>query len=124
MEMPSMCNCGNWFDLNDGHPSKENDRMLICDECHENELKPPKGKQKADLRRDDVKWFQTDDYCAYTKPHGYYQAENGKSAALCNNMRWIDLGNEEAASIHEFEENSEAKYACKKCQAIFNKLPY
>lgn len=124
MEMPCLCDCGEWFDLLEGFPSKEDDRKVICENCYQDELKPPKGKKKEDLRKDDIKWFQTDNYYSYTKPHGYYQNRFGKASALCDITKYIDLGNDEMASIHEIEENSEPKYACKKCQAIFNKMPW
>lgn len=36
MEMPCMCKCGEWFDLNDGYSSK-NSNEVICSECHNKE---------------------------------------------------------------------------------------
>lgn len=33
MEMPCRCDCGNWFDLNDGF-GKKNSNIVICEECH------------------------------------------------------------------------------------------
>ena len=38
MEMPCQCDCGNWFDLNDGYPSKKNNKV-ICKECYNEEQK-------------------------------------------------------------------------------------
>jgi hypothetical protein len=36
MDMPCLCDCGNWFDLNDGYgslkPNKRN--MVVCPKCH------------------------------------------------------------------------------------------
>lgn len=32
MEMPCRCNCGNWFDLNDGIKSLHSD-SVICENC-------------------------------------------------------------------------------------------
>lgn len=38
MDAPCLCNCGNWFDLNDGYPShKPHSNAIVCDECHEKE---------------------------------------------------------------------------------------
>lgn len=36
MEMPCLCDCGNWFDLNDGYGA-ENENKIICEECHRKE---------------------------------------------------------------------------------------
>jgi len=30
MDMPCRCNCGNWFDLNDGHTVGD---KIVCREC-------------------------------------------------------------------------------------------
>jgi hypothetical protein len=37
MEMPCLCDCGNWFDLNDGYASLKSDKV-VCRECHIREL--------------------------------------------------------------------------------------
>lgn len=37
MEMPCQCDCGNYFDLDDGYPSILSNKV-ICAECHENEI--------------------------------------------------------------------------------------
>lgn len=34
MEMPCMCDCGNWFDLNDGYTSKVKKNIVVCPDCH------------------------------------------------------------------------------------------
>lgn len=34
MDMPCMCECGNWFDLNDGY-RKRNSNIVVCERCHE-----------------------------------------------------------------------------------------
>lgn len=34
MEMPTPCDCGNWFDLNDGCTSHDRSKM-ICEDCSE-----------------------------------------------------------------------------------------
>jgi hypothetical protein len=36
-DMPCRCDCGNWFDLNDGWPSLDpyKANVLVCGECHE-----------------------------------------------------------------------------------------
>lgn len=36
MDMPCMCDCGKWFDLNDGHNSGKSNKV-ICAECKEEE---------------------------------------------------------------------------------------
>lgn len=36
MEMPCMCDCGKWFDLNDGHANRDHTKT-ICRECKEEE---------------------------------------------------------------------------------------
>ena len=36
MEMPTPCDCGEWFDLTDGFGSK-NRSITICKSCHEKE---------------------------------------------------------------------------------------
>ena len=33
MEMPCRCDCGEWFDLHDGKPSK-NSNDVICKDCY------------------------------------------------------------------------------------------
>lgn len=44
MEMPCMCDCGQWFDLNDGYESKKRPGILICKKCHEKEMKEEETK--------------------------------------------------------------------------------
>lgn len=34
MEMPTLCDCGEWFDLNDGFCSKTKNET-ICEACHD-----------------------------------------------------------------------------------------
>ena len=36
MEMPCQCDCGEWFDLQNGFP-KRNSNVVICKKCHEKE---------------------------------------------------------------------------------------
>lgn len=36
MEAPCRCDCGKWFDLEDGHRSKKRS-IVICHDCAENE---------------------------------------------------------------------------------------
>lgn len=36
MEMPCLCDCGEWFDLNDGYPSTKR-QVVICPECSRKE---------------------------------------------------------------------------------------
>lgn len=37
MEMPCLCDCGEWFDLNDGYPEHGNGKKVICPDCHRKE---------------------------------------------------------------------------------------
>ncbi len=37
MEMPTPCNCGEWFDLDEGFSSRKQNRT-ICEDCHDKEL--------------------------------------------------------------------------------------
>ena len=45
MEAPCMCDCGNWFDLEDGYGSK-NSSKVICRECKD-------AESSLDLDEDD-----------------------------------------------------------------------
>lgn len=51
MEMPCLCDCGKWFDLLDGHPSKKSDKV-VCVDCSLEE------KKEADMEADayDIAW--------------------------------------------------------------------
>jgi hypothetical protein len=37
-EMPCLCDCGEWFDLNDGFADR-NSNIIVCAKCHENNQK-------------------------------------------------------------------------------------
>lgn len=37
MEAPCRCDCGMWFDLEDGYRSQERPGTIICRECYEHE---------------------------------------------------------------------------------------
>lgn len=37
MEAPCRCDCGNWFDLDDGHRSERKQNRIVCRECAEDE---------------------------------------------------------------------------------------
>jgi hypothetical protein len=39
MEMPCRCDCGKWFDLNDGYTSERQKNKVICGACGETEEK-------------------------------------------------------------------------------------
>lgn len=41
MEMPTKCECGIWFDLDNGY-GKENENKIICEDCHFKEQKAMK----------------------------------------------------------------------------------
>jgi hypothetical protein len=45
-EMPCMCDCGEWFDLNDGYRSNKSNKV-ICDICHHFEKKDEEIKDIA-----------------------------------------------------------------------------
>ena len=50
MDMPCMCDCGNWFDLNDGY-SSQNSNKVVCKECKDAELSERKAEQGTDVWR-------------------------------------------------------------------------
>jgi hypothetical protein len=56
--LPCRCDCGNWFDLHDGHrsidPYKRN--TLVCEECHEFE------KYEENMREAGAELNEIDDY--------------------------------------------------------------
>jgi hypothetical protein len=75
MEMPCLCECGEWFDLNDGH-SKAGSNVLVCESCHQLELK--NTIPISDLKRGDKFTHHGDDYEVVRKfhpKHGYLIAE-------------------------------------------------
>ena len=38
MEMPTPCiKCNDWFELNEGRPSKEDNKITICPNCADKE---------------------------------------------------------------------------------------
>lgn len=39
MEMPCMCNCGAWFDLNEGFHDLKRSGNVVCQDCHERQLR-------------------------------------------------------------------------------------
>jgi len=49
MEMPCMCKCGEWFDLETGNPSSKGSD-LICDDCFNiEEAEEERSQQIEDL---------------------------------------------------------------------------
>lgn len=44
MEMPCLCDCGAWFDLECGYPSKKSNKV-ICGQCHEREQRPKRNNK-------------------------------------------------------------------------------
>lgn len=51
MEMPCRCDCGNWFDLNDGYPDR-NSNKVVCGDCNERN-----GKiRELQERYQDLEW--------------------------------------------------------------------
>ena len=50
MEMPCRCDCGKWFDLNDGYSSERQKNKVICGECGEKEEK------EIDLEEEIASW--------------------------------------------------------------------
>ena len=61
MEAPCRCDCGNWFDLEDGHRSS-NSNKIVCRECAEYE--------KALHVGDTVRF--NDEYVVKDKTRAYY----------------------------------------------------
>jgi len=47
MEMPCKCDCGNWFDLDEGNTS-HNSNKIICDDCFEKEEKEIEVQQEVE----------------------------------------------------------------------------
>jgi hypothetical protein len=47
MEMPCSCDCGKWFDLDDGY-SSEHSNKLMCRECYEVEQKEIEDQEAED----------------------------------------------------------------------------
>jgi F0F1-type ATP synthase epsilon subunit len=56
MEMPCRCDCGEWFDLNDGHSTLERSRgnIVVCDSCHDKELDRERIENKIEELEDDT----------------------------------------------------------------------
>lgn len=46
MEMPCMCDCGNWLELNDGRSSKHSNK-LVCPECFKREQEEAAFEQEV-----------------------------------------------------------------------------
>ena len=56
VEMPCLCKCGEWFDLNDGfRPITGGGGNLVCPACHREEveeaekLEEPEGEEEEEL---------------------------------------------------------------------------
>ena|SRR5687767_930758 len=75
MEMPCRCECGNWFDLNDGHRSNKGNKV-ICRECAED--------QAALRLGDDVRF--TED-CVI---NGKKRAEKGDKGVIVNKFGQVN----------------------------------
>ena len=46
MEMPCLCNCGNWFDLHNGYGSIERPSIVICETCYNKENRQKEFKDE------------------------------------------------------------------------------
>lgn len=124
MEAPCPCDkCGEWFDLHTGR-SLLGSNVIICRECYDTITNEPKGKERKDLRRDDIVWSEnlTARGDGYASTHAYYQNTNEIAVALCNGNHVGD--GDWLADIHTLDNNSEYKYACRRCQKMFDKLSY
>lgn len=62
MEAPCRCDCGNWFDLDDGHRSESKPGRIVCRECAEYEKSLHVG--------DTVRF--NDEYVVKGKTRAYY----------------------------------------------------
>lgn len=74
MEMPCLCSCGEWFDLNDGY-SQQNSNQLVCSSCHQMEL--DRTVTIADLKCGNKFEYDGGDYEVVRKfhpKHGYLVA--------------------------------------------------
>lgn len=125
MEMPCMCDCGNWFDLNDGHPRKDSN-IVVCEGCHRKEQEGPEGKERDKLRKTDIVWSYQDNASGNSgNKHGYYQNIKRQATALCNSHYHVsDGGSKGAFGIHEIDDDGTHIGGCGRCLRIYNKLPY
>lgn len=48
MEAPCRCNCGNWFDLDDGYMCLINNSNVVCEECHETQEEEKEREEEID----------------------------------------------------------------------------
>ena len=55
MEAPCCCDCGNWFDLDDGCESEVHRGKIICEECHNTELEEKEIEDEIDTLVDEMK---------------------------------------------------------------------
>ncbi len=124
MEAPCICErCGEWFDLDTGR-SLPGSNVIICRECHTEITTAPKGKERKDLRKDDIVWSYNDNESGLSGcTHGYYQDMKEHAAALCNSRYHVGDGSK-ALPVDELDGSSEYKYGCGRCKRIYDKLPY
>jgi hypothetical protein len=67
MEMPCRCDCGMWFDLNDGYSSEKQKNKVICGECGEAEEKEIEREEEIASWRQDYQSAKDDmEACAKT----------------------------------------------------------
>ncbi len=48
MDMPCQCDCGLWFDLNDGHRINSKPNQVVCGECAESEKADEEKEQEIE----------------------------------------------------------------------------
>lgn len=49
MEAPCLCDCGEWFDLNDGYRTEKiGSNKIVCPDCHQNEMVVVKEIEKLE----------------------------------------------------------------------------
>lgn len=73
MEAPCRCDCGNWFDLEDGHRSERKQNRIICREC--------KDEEQGFHYGDEVRF--TDEYIVNGRTRAHY-GDKGKIVAQGN----------------------------------------
>lgn len=77
MDMPCPCDCGEWFDLNDGFASLIRTTRVICPTCHQSEL--DRTARIDTLKKGQMFWHNGDRFTVldrYTKKAGHLIARH------------------------------------------------
>ncbi len=58
MEAPCQCDCGRWFDLDDGYSSRNNDSVIcsVCEEREEIEEEIETLEQEIEAQKSDLEY--------------------------------------------------------------------